>query len=91
MPEVAKDRGDSLLGEQNEEHKDDVVVKENDESRLSKEEDKVVGSNQTTTYVNHGKTVQDHKEDDVTLNDEKTRKSESDFTLSETITTLVTT
>ncbi|KAJ4907676.1 agenet domain-containing protein / bromo-adjacent homology (BAH) domain-containing protein [Raphanus sativus] len=91
MPELAEDRGDSLLGEQNEEHKDDGVVKENDESRLSKEEDKVVGSNQTTTYVNHEKTVQEHKEDDVNLNDEKTRKSESDFTLSETITTLVTT
>ncbi|CAH8381810.1 unnamed protein product [Eruca vesicaria subsp. sativa] len=89
--EVAKDRGDSFLGEQNEEHKDDGVVKENDESRLLKEEDKEVGSNQTNTYVNHEKTVQDHNEDDLTLNDEKARKSESVFTLSETTTTLVTT
>lgn len=82
----------SLLGEQDKEHKDDVVVKEDDESRLSKEEDKEVGSNETSSYVNHANTVQDHKEDDdVTLNDEKPRKSESVFTLSKTTTTLVTT
>lgn len=94
--EEAKPEGDkaekSLLGEQNKENKDDGVVKEDDERRLSKEEDKEVGSNQTdTTYVNHEKIVQDHKEDDVNLNDEKARKSESVFTLSETTTTLVTT
>ncbi|KAG2241544.1 hypothetical protein Bca52824_096473 [Brassica carinata] len=89
--EVVKDRGDSLLGEQNEEHKDDGVVKENDESKLSKEEDKEVGSDQTNTHVNHEKTVQDHNKDDVTLDDEKTPKSESNFTLSKTTTTLVTT
>lgn len=93
--EEAKPEGDkpdsSLLREEDKEHKDDVVVKEDDENRLSKEEDKEVGSNETNTYVNHENTVQDHKEDDVTLNDEKPRKSESVFTLSKTTTTLVTT
>ncbi|CAH2069813.1 unnamed protein product [Thlaspi arvense] len=101
MPDIveeAKPEGDkadnALLEEENKEHKDDGVVKEDDESRLSVvEEDKELGSNQTNnTYVNHENTVQDHKEDDdVTLNDEKPRKSESVFTLSKTTTTLVTT
>ncbi|CAN7114960.1 unnamed protein product [Brassica rapa subsp. narinosa] len=88
--EVAKLRGDKLdlLGEQNKEHKDYGAVKECDESR---QEDKEIGSNQTNAYVNNEKTVQDHKEDDVTVNDEKVRKSESDFTLTDTTTTLVTT
>ncbi|KAJ0261614.1 Uncharacterized protein HA466_0046990 [Hirschfeldia incana] len=84
--EVAKNRG-----EQNEEDKDDGIVKEDDESRLSKEEDKLVGSNQTTTSVNHEKIVQDHNGDDVALDDEKTRKAESVYTVSETVSTLVTT
>lgn len=88
--EVAKLRGDELdlLGEQNQEHKDDGAVKESDESR---QEDKEIGNNQTNAYVNNEKTVQDHNEDDVTVNDEKVRKSESDFTLTDATTTLVTT
>ncbi|CAE6242413.1 unnamed protein product [Arabidopsis arenosa] len=98
MPDIVEeaepegDKADNyLLGEQNKEHKDDGVVKEDDENKLSKEEDKEVGSNETNTYVNYENTVEDHKEDDVTLNDEKARKSESVFTLSKTTTTLVTT
>ncbi|CAN6861658.1 unnamed protein product, partial [Brassica oleracea] len=55
----------------------DGVVKNDDESILSKEEDKEIGSNQ----------CQDHNEDDVNGNDEKARKSETVFTLSKTTTT----
>uniref|UniRef100_A0A1J3I3I8 BAH domain-containing protein n=1 Tax=Noccaea caerulescens TaxID=107243 RepID=A0A1J3I3I8_NOCCA len=100
MPDIVeadKPEGDkaetSLLGEVDKENKDDEVVKEDDESRVSKDEDKEAGSNQSNTYVNHENTVQDHKEeeDDVTVNDEKARKTESVFTLSKTTTTLVTT
>ncbi|CAH8323590.1 unnamed protein product [Eruca vesicaria subsp. sativa] len=87
MPDIveeAESKGDipeiSLLGKENKEHKDDGVVKNDDESRFSKEEDKEIGSNQ----------CQDHKEDDVNGNDEKSRKSETVFTLSKTTTTLVT-
>lgn len=102
MPDIVeadKPEGDkadnSLLGEVDKENKDDEVVKKDDESRVSKEEDKEAGSNQSNTYANHENTVQDHKEeeeeDDVTVNDEKARKTESVFTLSKATTTLVTT
>ncbi|ESQ42887.1 hypothetical protein EUTSA_v10012909mg [Eutrema salsugineum] len=92
MPDIVEEAipEDSVLGERNKEHKDAGVVKEDDGSRISKEEDKEVGSDQTNTYVNHENTVQDHKEeDDVTVNDEKARNSEPVFTLSKTTTTLV--